>query len=51
MQNDSIETYETPELCELGKAEEVTRGKPDGVNLDILGRYRFEVGILPDDAE
>jgi hypothetical protein len=51
MQNDTIETYETPELCDLGKAEELTKGLPEGAWFDLRGLYRIQIGVLPTDAE
>lgn len=47
MQNDTNDTYETPALCELGKAEELTKGLDDGHMADFRGGFRIQHAIVP----
>ncbi len=51
MKTETQELYETPELHELGKAEELTLGLPDGGQPDNRGLYRHFIPPMVDETE
>lgn len=51
MKNDTSETYQTPALCELGKAEDLTKGLDEGYAFDFHAGYRIQKWIVPVDGE
>jgi hypothetical protein len=40
MQNEKLDTYEAPELFELGQAKEHTLGLDEGPRSDVWGKFR-----------
>lgn len=48
---ESLENYESPELFELGQAEELTLGLDDGAYLDFHGFFRIQRAIVPEMSE